>query len=432
MSETSSDASGSPERLGFNATWSMAVGGMVGGGIFSTLGVVIGIAGPLAWLSFVAAGLVALAAGYSYVKLAAHYGEGGGAFTFLREIDEDGLAGSLSWVLIMGYVLTNSVYAFTFGQYLGHVVGLGPWFPRAAGVAIIALFIGVNLRGVGEAGGVEVFLVWFKLIVLVSLAAWGLAHWDPPMLSRGVPASGIGAALFGAASVFMAYEGFQLLTYDYEDIDTPGRTLPRAVLSAIVVVIVVYVVVALGTAMIIGADQVVQHKEVALAIAGAKAFGTAGLVLVTVGAAFSTGSAINSTLFATARLAHEVAGAGELPAALGRRNKAGVPDRAVIGMGTLAAVLTVVGSLGALVEAASLAFLFTFTVVCALAFRVRTGSRVFTGAGALAAAAATIALVVRLVRTDPIAIAFLALLVLVAVFGRPVLLRHFATKQGQE
>ena len=59
-----------PGKLGFNATWAMAVGGMIGGGIFSTLGVVVGIAGSLAWLSFVAAGLIALAAGYSYVKLA--------------------------------------------------------------------------------------------------------------------------------------------------------------------------------------------------------------------------------------------------------------------------------------------------------------------------------------------------------------------------
>jgi len=422
-----SDAGGPPSRLGFNATWAMAVGGMVGGGIFSTLGVVIAIAGSLAWLSFLAAGAVALAAGYSYVRLAGHYGEGGGAFTFLREIDEEGLAGSLSWVLIVGYVLTNSVYAFTFGQYLGHVVGLGPWFPRAAGVAIIALFIGVNLRGVGEAGGVEVFLVWFKLVVLVGLAAFGLARWDPPMLGRGVPDAGIGAALFGAASVFMAYEGFQLLTYDYDDIENPRRTLPRAVLSAIIVVIGVYVLVTLGTATLIGADQVVEHEEVALAIAGARALGTAGLVLVTVGAAFSTGSAINSTLFATARLAHEVAQAGELPASLGRRNRVGVPARAVIGMGAFAALLTAVGSLGALVEAASLAFLFTFATVCALAWRLRTGSRIATGAGAIAAAAATCALIMRLVRTDPVAIAFLGLLVLLAVFGRPVLLRRMRT-----
>jgi hypothetical protein len=90
-------------KLGFNATWSMAVGGMVGGGIFSTLGVVVGIAGAWAWLSFAAAGLIALAAGYSCVNLAIHYVEGGGAFTFLREINAEGFAGSLSRVLIVGY-----------------------------------------------------------------------------------------------------------------------------------------------------------------------------------------------------------------------------------------------------------------------------------------------------------------------------------------
>lgn len=415
-------------KLGFSGTWAMAVGGMVGGGIFSTLGVVISVAGTWAWLSFVAAGFVALAAGYSYVKLADSYGEGGGAFTFLRKINADGFAGSLSWVLIVGYVLTNAVYAFTFGHYLGYVVGLGPWFPRAAGVAIMMLFIGLNLRGVGDASNVEIVLVWFKLAVLVGLAGWGLASWNPPMLSRGVPDAGIGAALFGAASVFMAYEGFQLLTYDYDDIRNPRKTLPRAVLSAIVVVIIVYVIVALGTAMLIGADQVMQHEEVALAIAGRQAFGTTGLIIVTIAAAFSTGSAINSTLFATARLTYTVAEDGELPAVLDHKNAAGIPDRAVIGLGTAAAILAAVGTLSTLIETASLAFLFTFAVVCGLAYRKRAGVRVITGFGALAGAAASVALVVRLVQTEPMAIVFLGLLIVIAVFGRPVLLRHMKTR----
>jgi len=417
-------------KLGFNATWSMAVGGMVGGGIFSTLGVVIGIAGSWTWLSFVAAGIVALLAGYSYVKLAEHYGEGGGAFTFLREINAEGFAGSLSWVLIVGYVLTNAVYASTFGQYLGHVAGLGSWFPRVAALVILALFVGLNLRGVGEAGGVEIFLVWFKLAVLTGLAAWGIAKWSPPMLSQGVPETGLGPALFGAASVFMAYEGFQLLTYDYDDIESPKKTLPRAVLGAIVVVIAIYVAVALGTAMLIGADEVVRHQEVALAVAGRKAMGLLGLVIVTVAAAFSTGSAINSTLFGTARLAHDVTRDGELPAVLDHRNAKGAPDRAVVGLGAAAALLAVVGSLATLVEAASLAFLFTFTVVCGLAFRQRAGARTLTGIGALAGACATAALVVRMARVNPLALGFLCALVLVATVGRAVLLKHVRVEGG--
>ena len=414
----------SKSKLGFNATWSMAVGGMIGGGIFSTLGVVTAVAGQWVWLSFAIAGLIAFAAGYSYVNLAAYYGEGGGAFTFLREINAEGFAGSLSWVLIIGYVLTNAVYAFTFGQYLGHVVGLGSWFPRMMGIAIMISFIVLNLRGVGEAGGVEVFLVWFKLVALIGLASWGIAQWEPSLLSRGVPDAGIGSALFGAASVFMAYEGFQLLTYDYEDINEPKKTLPRAVLSAIVVVMVIYIIVALGTAMLIGSDRLVQNKEVALAIAGRQAFGTVGLVVVTVAAAFSTGSAINATLFATARLAHKVSENKELPAALNHRNTRGIPDRSVIMLGTLAAILAAMGTLTVLVEAASLAFLFTFTVVCGLAFFQQAGIRIITGFGVLAASAASIGLIVHLIRTDPFALVFLAILVIIALFGRPVLLRR--------
>jgi len=405
-------------KMTFNQTWSMAVGGMVGGGIFSTLGVVIAIAGGWAWLSFAAAGLIALAAGYSYAKLALHYDEGGGVYIYLRNIGAKHLAGSLVWILIIGYVLTNAVYAFTFGEYLAHVVDEDPWFARTAAVAIMAVFIGLNLRGVGEASWVEVILVWFKLLVLVVLAGCGLAQWEPEMLSRGVPDSGILIALFGAASVFMAYEGFQLLAYDYEDINNPRQTLPRAMLWAIAVVIFIYIMVALGTAMLIGADAVVAHEEVALAIAGQQAFGTAGLFVVTLGAAFSTGSAINSTLFATARLSKQVADHGDLPSAIRHRNAQGIPDRAVLTLGGLAALLAALGTLTALVEAASLAFLFTFSVVCVLAFTARAGSRWITGFGSAAAAAATITLTIKLANEDPLPLAGLVLLALISLFGR--------------
>lgn len=412
----------SDSKLGFNAAWSMAVGGMIGGGIFSTLGVVISVAGSWAWLSFMIGGVVALLAAYAYVNLARHYGEGGGAFTFLREIHAEGFAGTLSWILLIGYVLTNAVYAFTFGEYVAHVMELGPWLPRVAAVTVLALFVLLNLRGVGEAGGVEVFLVWFKVFALVGLAGFGLARWDLPALSRGLPDSGLLGAVFGAASVFMAYEGFQLLTYDYEDIDDPDRTLPAATFSAVAFVALVYVIVTLGTSMLVGADRIVENEEVALAVAGREALGSAGLILVTIAAAFSTGSAINSTLFATARLSHTIAAAGELPAALDHHNAAGAPDRAVIGLGALAALLAVVGSLTTLVEAASLAFLFTFGVVSGLAFLQRTGNRWLTAAGTLGAAGAVGALSVRLAGSNPAALASLVGLTIVVAVSRPMIL----------
>ncbi|GAB4253360.1 MAG: hypothetical protein Kow00129_14340 [Thermoleophilia bacterium] len=402
----------------------MAVGGMVGGGIFSVLGVVVERAGSLAWLSFVIGGLVALATGYSYARLAGHFEEGGGAFAFLRRMEREGFAAALSWVLIIGYVLTISVYAFTFGHYVGEVLGFGPVLIRILSVAVVLSLVGVNLLGVAEAGGFEIVTVWGKVLVLLLVASVGLWRWNPDMLDRGVPEVGPLGVLVGAATVFMAYEGFQLLTYDYDDIKRPRRTLFQATLAAISTVIVLYVIVAVGSASLVGAGTLVEQKEIALVAVGREAFGFVGVVLVSVAAAFSTGSAINATLFATARLARDVSAAGELPRAAAHENSRGIPDRSVLFLGVLGALLASVGSLSQLVEAASLIFLFTFGAVNFIALRELERGRWVFGAGMLGAGAAGVTLVYELAHSAPYALGFLLLLVLLATVVRPYLLRR--------
>ena len=98
-------------QLGLAAVWAIAVGGMVGGGIFSTLGVVISSAGHWAALSFVLGGLVAYATGHSLAALTVEKDEAGGIYTFLRDLKFTRLARVSAWVLLAGYVLTCAVYA---------------------------------------------------------------------------------------------------------------------------------------------------------------------------------------------------------------------------------------------------------------------------------------------------------------------------------
>jgi len=380
----------------------------------------------------VIAGLIALATSLSYVHLAADYGEGGGAFTFLREINAEGFAGSLSWVLVVGYTLTMSVYASTFGHYGAYALGLGVsgWAARAGAVALVGAIIALNLRGTGSTARVETVIVWGNLILLIGLSAFGLADWSTDQLSAGIEPVGWTGALVGAATIFMSYEGFQLLAYDYKEIERPKKTLQRAVPLAVVFVIGVYVAVALGAAMLTGAGTLQERSDVALSVAGEAALGTWGLWLVTLAAACATAAAVNSTLFATARLARRVASDGELPAVVDHTNGAGVPDRALMGIGAVAAVLAVVGSLSTLVEAASLAFLFTFAVVNVLAFRHLHHGRWVSAAGALGAGAATVLLVWRFAHRDPVALAFLAGVVVLATAGRHVLLAHVRTESS--
>lgn len=331
------------KKMSFNATWSMAVEGMVGGGIFSVLGVIIGIAGQWAWLSFVLAGLIALISAFSYSQLCIKYEKSGGAFTFLNEINHQGIAGSLSWVLIIGYILTISVYAFTFGHYVAHVFNLGSWLPRVLAFTIIAALALVNLRGVGESSRVEIITVWGKLFILLGLSIFGIVQWSPEQLTAGIEPKSWSTAIIGAATIFMAYEGFQLLSYDYKEIKNPTKTLPRATMSAVIAVIFIYVLVALGSTMLVGAETLIQEKEVALSIAGKQAFGIIGLILVTIAAAFSTGSAINATLFSTARLMETVAKKKDLPHIFVKENNANIPYYSIIIMAGLASVLATIG-----------------------------------------------------------------------------------------
>ncbi|MDA3935244.1 MAG: APC family permease [Actinomycetota bacterium] len=411
-------------KMGFNATWSMAVGGMVGGGIFTVLGVIIALAGSWAWLSFVLGGIVALCTGYSYASLSVYYHKAGGAFEFLREAKLNEFAGGLSWVLLLGYVLTISVYGFTFGHYLGAVVGGGAWLPRFAAVAIIGVLVVVNLRSVGESSWLEIVTVWGKLAVLLGLAGYGLWTFTPSnVVYADASPGGIAGGLIGAAAIFMAYEGFQLLTYDYDDIREVDRVLPKATLSAILSVIVVYIVVTLGAASLVGADQLVAQKEVALAAAGEAALGLAGKVLVSVAAVFSTASAINATLFATARLGRRVAEDGELPSFFAHENRHGIPDRAVLFLGIGGASLAALGNLDILVEAASLAFLFTFVTVNGVAGVERIRHAWISWIGVALGSVAIVALMVRLALTNVHTLAVVLGVGGLAVAGR--LARHW-------
>ncbi len=169
---------------------------------------------------------------------------------------------------------------------------------------------------------------------------------------------------------------------------------------------------------LVGAGTIVEQKEVALAAAGKEALGSVGLVLVSVGALFAAASAINATLFATARLARRVAADGDLPAVAASMNDAGIPDRAVIALGGGAAALAVVGSLATLVEAASLTFLVTFAAVNLIAARRAPQHRLVSWAGATGAGLAGIVLAIRLLLTRPVALAILAALILLAALGR--------------
>jgi len=401
---------------------------MVGGGIYTALGVVVAVALQWGWLSFLIAGVIAMSSAYSYVTLANKFEESGGAFEYLREINHKGIAGSLSWLLIVGYILTIALYAFAFGHYISFAFDQGAWLTRILAIGIVSVIIGVNLMGAGKLAIVEIVIVWTNLIALLLLAVYGLMHWDTVQLMTGAQPRSIWSAPIGAAAIFVSYEGFQLLTYEYDEIDSPEKNLAPAVLSGVAFVIVIYMIVALGAVMLAGALTVIDEKQVSLAVAAQEGLGAYGLWSIVAAAAFATAAAINSTLFSTAKLADRVAEDGELPIFFEHVNSNGIPDRAVIVIGILAATLAVTGSLSTLVEAASLIFLFTFGTVNFIAIDHLDQKKWIPWLGIIIGAITLLILLTRLTFIAPVALSIIVFLVFVIVFIRPYILQKAQTE----
>lgn len=381
----------------------MAAGGMIGGGIFAVLGEGVRRSGNGTFLAFGLGGILALLTGMSYSRLTLRFDEAGGSFSYVERLVGPGAAGTLSWFLLLGYTFTLSLYAHTFGAYAADLVGLGGGAARWLGIGIIAALALVNLAGVRESGVTEDVLVYGKIAILLVVGGAGLLAVRSaealPVLEHS-PTGLVGTA----ALVFVAYEGFQLLTYDYDDIEDHRRNLPRAVHLSIPLVIVIYMLVAFVTTGALSDQAVARHGETVLAYAAQPVLGRAGIVAVLVAAVFSTASAINATLFASARLARRVREDGQLPEVVGRWRRGGV---SVVFVGVMAAVAMAVqatADLGQITAFSSLVFLLVFTIVNAAA----VPHRVFSGvahlipvAGSLGCLGAAVVLAVDLGRDEP-------------------------------
>jgi len=400
------------DQLGLLEVVAMGVGGMVSGGIYAVLGVAMQQSGNAVPLAYLLAGLITLLTAYSYLKLTLHFGEHGGVFSFVEHtVDHPSVAAYVGWVLVVGYVGVMAMYAFAFGAYTltaaRAIVGVElPQLLRPViSVSIVAAFVGLNLRGVEETGLFEDVAVYVKIVVLLSLAALGILFFEGDPTAIDLFDEGVVSPVTGFAIIFVSYEGFQLLVYDYHDIADVDRTLPVGMYLAIVIAILIYVAVSFMATLYLTPEQLVAHGEVALAEAVSQIplLGGAGFVLVILSALKSTSSGINATLFGTSRLVDKIATEGALPRLFSFRDREGIPVYALLVMGGLTAAFAALGSLKQITEFGSVAFLLADAVTNYTNLRLAdvTGSnRLFPALGLFGTAVALPLVMVHLYRTD--------------------------------
>ncbi len=363
-----------PSKLGLVELIAIGIGGMVGGGIFSVLGLSVELAGHAAILAFAIGGVIALLTGICYGKLGLAFQSDGGSFTYLEHaFRHKNVAGVGGWLLLVGYIGTMALYAYTFGAYgsalLGDLVD-GALARHGLASAVLLLFLAVNLIGVKTAGRSELILVTVKVAILALFAAVGLfqvqASYLTPLVNRPLP-----EVLMGAALIFVAYEGFELIPNAIHEMKDPRRNLLRALLISILLTTAIYVIIAFVSVGTLTPDELIQAKEYALAMAARPALGHFGFVLIALAALLSTASAINATLFGTARLAMVMAGDEDLPKVFSFRER--TRDVPWVSLAALTGVTLFFVNTADLVEISSFAsstFLLIFAAIHLSALRV--------------------------------------------------------------
>ena len=300
-------------KIGLKEAVAIGIGGMIGGGIFAVLGLAAEYSGYGTPFAFLLAGLAALLTSYSYAKFSVVIPSEGGTVEFIAAAFRNGLfVGAVNLLLLLSYVVMLSLYSHAFGAYLAALFGWGFWPAGQIFATLVLLFFAwLNLRGAKTVGHTEDIIVGIKLFILLLFSIIGLygVHWE-----RFTQVSAdLGSIIAGGFLIFLAYEGFELIANTARDIEDPLRNIPRAYYISVLAVIIIYVLVAVVALGHMSPEQLVKAKDYALAEAARPFLGNAGFVLIALAALLSTASAINATVYGSARIAYSLAKDGVLP-----------------------------------------------------------------------------------------------------------------------
>ena len=352
----------------------MGVGAMVGGGIFSVLGLAMAQSGHAAPVAFGLGAVIALLTGLSYTHLGLRYRSDGGSFTYLeRAFASPNVAGLGGWLLLVGYIGTMGLYAYTFGAYGSALLGSGqnPAMHHLLESLVLLVFLAINLYGVKETGLAELIIVTAKVLILGLFAVIGLTTVQADHLLPVFDKGFVGVVM-GAALIFVAYEGFELIPNAVNEMERPERNLRLGILASIVITAAIYILVSLVAVGNLTPEEVKKYGEYALAEAARPFLGQAGFVLIGIAALFSTASAINATLFGTARLGVEMARHKELPHVFSlRRQQNDIPWASLLIITGVTLFFVNAANLTIISSFASSTFLMIFFAINLSAWRLR-------------------------------------------------------------
>lgn len=342
----------SVRRVGLLGATGIGVGSMLGAGVFSGMWADVMRAGDWFLIALAIAGIVATANALSTAQLAARHPVAGGAYAYGRA-ELGAFAGRLAgFAFLVGKTASVGVGALVLG------VAVLPGHAPLIATAAIALCWALNARGITRtATGATVIAILVSAVLLGLIAA---GTWAAPSSGRFASAplvaeaadahGGLVAVLGGASAAFFAFAGYARIATLGEEVRSPERTIPRAIIFALAWVLAIYVALAVVLRAVLGPGGDASGAPSGAGGSGLDPFAEAPIQalagaigapvwVVTGAAALAVGGAMLAVMAGAGRTAMALARAGDLPSSLAAQGAGGAPWKAeaaiAIGAGAL-------------------------------------------------------------------------------------------------
>lgn len=315
--------------LGLAQVTTSGVALIIGAGVYVLLAPATERAGGLVWVSFIVSAALCGLSAFSYMEMVSMFPKAGSEHEFARQVFPARVAFVVGWAMALALVVASATVSLGFARYLDGFLDVDE---RIGAIAILLVVAFVSWLGMGKAMRVVAAFAVVEVGGLVLAIVIGLPRIGDHSLVSGGSFDGV---LSAAALIFFAYIGFDEVTSLSEETRDPQRTVPRALLLALVISTVLYTGVAVAGVSVLGADELGRSTR-PMADILETGLGSASSDAVSLIALFSTASTVLLALTAAARIMFGMAANGYLPGPLARVHGGRVPQNALI-LGTIIA-----------------------------------------------------------------------------------------------
>lgn len=301
-------------KLGLSAAVAISVGTTVGSGIFSSVGEVSGAAGSaiITILAFLIGGLINIPANLVYAELATAYPENGGQYVYFREAGSKPMAFLVGWISFWATDPPSiSIMALAIANYMAYFLGISGIMIKITATILVLLFMMVHLRSVEGGGKFQTYITAFKILPFALLIGLGLFYVKGDLISApaviGAP-TGILALLAAISATTWSYDGMGAVCYMTGEIKEPKKTMPKALIISVLLIIVLYTALStVITGLIPIGDLAGSDAPVALAVSKIPGIGGAASNLVAVMAIIVIIGSLSSCIMFQPRMEYAMA-----------------------------------------------------------------------------------------------------------------------------